>query len=154
MAAAYKWHKKVGEDFKTKAKKALVAGGLLIEREAKQSMKPGHGRIYKKGKHGTISHQASTPGSPPAVDTGRLRGSVSTNWGGSGRGNGSVDSQASPQDGIGQPAKEQSRFVVVVGTNVEYGKFLELGTRHIRARPWLRPALEKMKSHIMREFSR
>jgi len=35
-----------------------------------------------------------------------------------------------------------------VGTNVEYGKHLELGTEHIAPRPFLRPALEKNTAKI------
>ncbi len=50
--------------------------------------------------------------------TGRLRSSISTALG--------ADAQGVYCD---------------VGTNVEYGGFVELGTRYMRARPYLRPAL-------------
>lgn len=32
-----------------------------------------------------------------------------------------------------------------VGTNVEYGPYVELGTRYMRAQPYLRPALSEAK---------
>lgn len=32
-----------------------------------------------------------------------------------------------------------------VGTNVSYAPFVEFGTRHTRAQPFLRPALEKVR---------
>lgn len=35
---------------------------------------------------------------------------------------------------------DEGERVAVVGTNVEYGKFVELGTRRQRAQPHLRPA--------------
>lgn len=31
---------------------------------------------------------------------------------------------------------------VEIGTNVDYGAYLEFGTRHMPAYPWLRPALD------------
>lgn len=62
----------------------------------------------------------SRPGDPPNVQTGRLRGSV---------------------------ASEASGNTVRIGTNVEYGRHLELGTSRMAPRPWLRRMLlEKMNA--------
>lgn len=36
--------------------------------------------------------------------------------------------------------------VYVVGTNVKYGVFLELGTSKMQAYPWARPAVEEFKN--------
>ena len=36
---------------------------------------------------------------------------------------------------------EASEHAVYIGTNVEYGKFVELGTRKMAARPFLKPAI-------------
>ena len=77
------------------------------------------------------------------VDTGRLRASISTNWTGSGRSRGEVQSPAKAEDGIGQPGGSKKKFIVVVGTNVEYGTYVEYGTSKMSAHPYLRPALEK-----------
>lgn len=55
----------------------------------------------------------------PNVRTGRLRGSIT--W------------------RLGQDAHS---VYADIGTNVEYAGYVELGTRRMRARPFLRPALE------------
>lgn len=47
---------------------------------------------------------------------------------------------------------DPEKLVAVVGTNLQYGKFLELGTQHIKPRPWLFPALEKNRSQITRNL--
>lgn len=59
------------------------------------------------------------------VDTGRLRGSVAHELGRDGRG-----------------------LVARIGTDVHYGIFVELGTRRMRAQPFLRPALDSARGGI------
>lgn len=58
-------------------------------------------------------------GGGPKVRSGRLRASISTTLGADERG-----------------------LYCDVGSNVEYAGYVELGTRYMRARPYLRPALE------------
>ncbi|QQS25153.1 MAG: HK97 gp10 family phage protein [Actinomycetota bacterium] len=99
--------------------KYLTKVAVRIDREAKQSMKGGSGRTYRRGK---VTHRASAPGQPPAVDTGRLRSSITHELGAKG------------------PV-----LVARVGTNVTYAKHLELGTSKMRPRPFLRPALAKVR---------
>ena len=41
-----------------------------------------------------------------------------------------------------------------VGTNVEYGKFLELGTRKMARRPWLSKGLKNNRREIIRILKR
>lgn len=53
------------------------------------------------------------------VDTGRLRSSINQ-----------------------QVGSDSKGLVAVIGTNVVYAPFVELGTRWMRAQPFLRPALE------------
>lgn len=66
----------------------------------------------------------SEPGEPPRKQTGRLRGSVTYE----------VDDKS---------------VVGRVGTNVKYGKALELGTKKgILPRPWLRRALAEMQAQV------
>ena len=55
------------------------------------------------------------------VDTGNLRNSLTT----------VMDSDRSSNPALG-----------FVGTNVEYAAFVEFGTRHVAAQPYLGPALE------------
>lgn len=61
---------------------------------------------------------ASFPGEPPHLRTGRLRASVTWELG---------------QDALG--------LYAAVGTNVDYGRYLEDGTDRLAARPWLKSAL-------------
>ena len=42
---------------------------------------------------------------------------------------------------------------VFVGTSLEYGKWLEFGTRRMNARPWLYPALERKRKEIQKIFT-
>jgi len=59
----------------------------------------------------------SKPGNPPKTDTGRLVNSIFMDL-----------------------RKRKDKIEAVVGTAVKYGAWLEFGTRHIAARPWLAPA--------------
>ncbi|WP_051263156.1 HK97-gp10 family putative phage morphogenesis protein [Tuberibacillus calidus] len=59
------------------------------------------------------------------VDTGQLRASIATR-----------------QNGHGENVAFQ------VGSQVEYAKFVEYGTRKMRAQPFLRPSLQKNKAFI------
>jgi len=77
----------------------------------------GSGRIYRKSRPRRI-HQASAPGEPPAPDLGHLRASVGHEVG--------VD-----EHGV----------YAEWGTDLAIGVYLELGTRHMSPRPWLRPSL-------------
>lgn len=78
----------VGEELKSKMKKALLACGMLAEAHAKVQC---------------------------PVDTGRLRNSIT---------------------------HAETTNQMQVGTNVEYGPYVELGTSHNKAQPYLRPAIE------------
>lgn len=70
---------------------------------------------------------ASKPGEPPNTDTGTLIKSVGFN----------ID----PNQMVGE-----------VGTSLKYGKYLELGTKDIAPRPWLFPAVEKVKKELIKIF--
>lgn len=87
---------------------------LKLEREIKKSMRAG---------------EVSKPGEPPAVQTGTLRRSITSEH-------------------------DEKHIAGVVGTNEEYGFYLELGTKNIAPRPFLRPALEKNKNNILQVFSK
>lgn len=96
--------------------KDLVRRGVNVQAAAKRSLRQhGTGRVYV---HGHVSHQASSPGQPPATDTGRLLTSITQRLGHDERG-----------------------LVERVGSDVEYTVPLERGTRTIEPRPFLMPAL-------------
>ncbi len=135
---------------------AIKQGCMLVEVDCKRSMKKkGEGKVYykkRKGKSkGYIEHHASAPGKPPAVDTGRLRASITSNWTGSGMERAKIETpvpETKSDDGVGQP---KEKLHGVVGTNVEYAKDLETGkeSRNLKPRPYLRPALERQRGKIL-----
>lgn len=88
------------------------------------------GRVYKVP--GTQrEYMASSPGQPPAQRTGRLRQDVRT----------AVEAEKGTVTGM-------------VGTDLDYGKHLEYGTRTIEPRPWLRISFEKALPKIKEILSR
>lgn len=87
----------------------------------------GTGRIYRRR---GVTHQASAPGEPPAVDTGLLRATVGHH--------------VHVEPGVGLVADIGSGGnPAVPGTKV--AEYLELGTRYIEPRPFLRPSIDSAK---------
>lgn len=78
-------------------------------------------------KNGCLAIEASAKQKCP-VDTGNLRASIATNM---------VDEK------VGE-----------VGTNVEYASYVELGTKHQSAQPFLFPAFEEQKGNIVKEIEK
>lgn len=109
---------------------------LLIGTEgagARVKVKGGTEVVQSKGKRkqiGKLVYGAfpSLPGDPPHKQTGRLLGSIA--W-----------------DLV-------SDAIARVGMNLRYGRFLELGTKHMAARPWLRRALNEMTGYIRAVWQR
>lgn len=102
-------------DTTRKLSAAIRASAVDYEAEIKSRMRSsGGGRIYDL-------HQASAPGQPPAVDTGQLINSITTE----------IDDNSA-----------------TIGTNVEYAMPLEFGTDRMAARPVWIPTLEDMKPEI------
>jgi hypothetical protein len=97
--------------------------GVEVTNEVRRLVsQPGTGRVYSRR---GVAHRASSPGEPPAVDTGRLRSSYGWRVAG----------------GLGG-------WFVEVGTNVRYAPMLEFGTSRMAARPHLRPAIERTTVRI------
>lgn len=117
------WH---GEEAKAIVRAHVVrwlkAACILVSRRAKELLSvAGTGKVAGK-RVGPIAR--SQPGEPPRKQTGRLRASVAYE----------VD---------------ESSLVARVGTNVEYGRHLELGTKKgLAARPWLRRAAQEMRGRV------
>lgn len=109
----------------------LHRAAIVVKNRAKELLSvPGTGRGNGPARRGAGGRFVamivrSKPGEPPRKQTGRLRASV-----------------AHEVDGASLTAR--------VGTNVEYGRHLELGTkRGLRPRPWLRRALAEMQSRVL-----
>lgn len=78
----------------------------------------------------TKAHHPSLPENPPAVDTGRLRGSINYEIHGSGKEVYGV---------VGSTLKEPGK---------DYAVWTEYGTSKMIQRPWLRPAMRKNNDFI------
>lgn len=102
-------------------KRRLSRAAIDVERHANQLLSvAGTARAGRRRVYGA---SRSAPGEPPRKQTGRLRASAAWELAGN----------------------DTAR----VGTNVKYGKFLELGTRRgLSPRPWLERALRERFSAI------
>jgi len=147
MAVGYdvKWHGKQVFMLATEANvRAMNVAANLVERETKKALSHrGSFKSYKRTKSGKI-HWSSQPGSPPAPDSGLLRTSIMSDVRIVGVG---VEGRVGPDiDKIAAAAE--------AGTDVDYGLYLEIGTRKMAARPFLRPTLRKLKRQIDKIFIR
>jgi HK97 gp10 family phage protein len=96
-----------------------MAAGVVGEMKRLMSL-PKSGRAYRRGRRAI--HVASAPGEAPAIDTGNLAGSI--NFG------------------------MQSPTMAEVTVNAEYAAYLEFGTIRMAARPYVEPALEKVRDQF------
>lgn len=84
---------------------------------------------------------------PSAVDTGRLRASISfiTDNGDSGDSGMLPPVNAKPEDKLDGTAPKNA---VVVGSNVEYAEYVHDGTSKMTGRPFLREGIDKTKNEM------
>jgi len=99
--------------------RAVVGTALELQGNIKTSIArgPASGRTYEKY-NPRRTHTASAPGQPPMTDTGRLVNSIEF-------------------DKIGD-------LTATVGSKLTYATYLEYGTNRMAARPFFRPAVEKI----------
>lgn len=83
------------------------------------------GKLVNRSRQGggTRPHIAAAEGYAPNTDTGKLVASIDVE---------------KIKDGEYE-----------IGTNLEYGEFLEMGTKKMRPRPWLIPALDANKNNLL-----
>ena len=106
-------------------KKLVAAGKRALDKTALLiANEAKRSMTYPKTGAAGSKRTASAPGEPPAVQMGRLRASV----------------------GHDAPRKDLRR----IGTNVKYGRYLEIGTANISPRPFLRPAFIKEAPKLIR----
>lgn len=100
----------------------VQATAATVRKDAIKSMRQAsQGRTYQRGKKAVAKgykrrHVASKKGDAPNIDRGRLVGSI-------------------------KAVKGRTRLTAYVGTNLDYGAYLELR----KQRPWLLPALKRNK---------
>jgi HK97 gp10 family phage protein len=118
--------------------RAILSAAILVEATAKKKISRGaltkgeksEKRLYGIGnkKFNRADQQVrSAPGEPPKTDTGRLVGSIT---------------------------HEHSFLTASVGSNVSYAGYLELGTKHMEARPYLQPSLDESQDEIEKMIMR
>jgi hypothetical protein len=109
--------------------RAIAATTIAVQAETKRLLNLKTGPIKS-----FPDKPPSAPGEPPAKRTGTLGRSID-------------------QETLERRRGRGREFIGRVGTNVKYGFWLELGTRKMAARPYLRPAL-RAKSKMLPGFLR
>lgn len=101
----------------------LSAAGRIVENRANELLSvDGSGKVRGRRRRGAVVTR-SLPGEPPRAQTKQLLQSVTRD-------------------------ENREEISVKVGTPLEYGAHLELGTRKMRPRPWLRRSLIECKERI------
>lgn len=121
QAGLERLERRMGREAADDVVKAMRAGGLIVQGKAVRSIRntPKTGRRYKRG---NAVHVASSPGNPPAIDTGFLVSSIEV-----------------------RPIPNGAE----VGSRAAYAKPLEYGTRKMAPRPFLAPALRDSVDEIL-----
>lgn len=119
----------MSDDVRQAVSAAVVGTAMELRGDVVKSIQrgPKTGRVYQKSSP-KRAHQASAPGQAPATDTGRLANSITF-------------------DQIGD-------LTATVGSKLAYSLYLEFGTRNIAARPFFRPAVEKMRPKFIKRLER
>ena len=86
----------------------------------------------------------------PAVDTGRLRNSITFAISGEKAHISSYNDNDGNYYSYSGTAPADKEKAVYIGTNVDYGKHVELGTSKMAARPFLKPAATEHKEEYKR----
>ena len=125
--------RRLSDDLREEAGKAVLATAIEMRADIVKSLDhgPASGRTYThyfytnkngklvQGRKRAKPHTASAPGQPPMSDTGYLANRITF-------------------DRLGD-------LTAVVGTKVDYALHLEYGTERMAARPFFRPAVERMR---------
>ena len=112
--------RRLSGDLRDDVGKMVLATAVEMRTDIVKSIQrgPASGLTYKKS-NPTRTHTASAPGQPPMTDTGVLANSITF-------------------DRIGD-------LTATVSSNLNYATWLEYGTSSMAARPFFRPAVERMR---------
>lgn len=124
----------------------------LVLDEAEKATERALYAIGVKAVEGSVDAISGRYDIKPAVDTGRLRASISfitpTQKGGSGQ---PKPANAQAGDELTGTAEENS---VVVGSNVEYAEKVHNGDSKMAARPFLREGIDKTKDKMQEQVTK
>lgn len=114
---------------------ALLGGVILTANDIRtdaiksiQAVSPGRQVQRSSQGGGTYTHTAAAEGSAPNTDTGKLVNSIAVEV-------------------------NKSGLYALVGSNLDYAGFLEMGTSKMGARPWLEPALRKNRDNLNKNLN-
>ena len=93
-----------------------------------QEQSPGAVVMRSRQGGGVYPHVAASEGQAPNTDTGRLVASIA--------------------------AEKTGETEYEIGTNLDYGEFLEMGTVKMRPRPWLVPALNVNRDNLLKNIEK
>ena len=112
--------RRLAGDLREEAGRTVLATAIEMRADIVTSIQrgPASGVTYRKT-NPTRTHTASAPGQAPMSDTGRLANSITF-------------------DRVGD-------LTASVGSNLNYAPWLEYGTSRMAARPFFRPAVERMR---------
>lgn len=96
-----------------------MASGIVAEMKRLMSL-PKSGLAYRRGR--TAIHIASAPGEAPAMDTGTLSASINFAM--------------------------RDELNALISINAEYAAYLEYGTIRMARRPYVEPALDKVRNQF------
>lgn len=118
--------RRTGSVLRRAVSSAIASTAAELEGGIKLEIQQGQktGSVYTRR---SVTHQASAPGEAPASDTGTLIGSIY------------------------HEAENDLRYAV--GSRADYAPWLEFGTRKMGARPFFRPALEKIRPSFVRNVT-
>ena len=148
-----KWYdKEILDLIKANQTEAMKEVCQFLVEDVKDSMVAGTGEWYRSKKGDGSWHQAATPGVPPAPDTEELKDSIC--WSIS---NGETSGTESGDANIETPGIDGLNVEGRVGTTNSKGGWQELGLLYTKkqippqekARPFLRPSLEKNSEEII-----
>jgi len=155
MAENIKWYGNKVFTLATEANvRAMKKAAYLVEKYVKQHFTlEGSGMTIKgewtpgasrKKTKSNKRHFAAAPGKPPAIDIGTLRASITSE----------VEQHGLSIDGRVGPDVEKIAEKAPVGTDVNYGLYLEMGTPNMAPRPFLRPAIKKTRRKVVKIFKK
>lgn len=108
------------EEVRGEVSKAVIGTAMELRGDVVKSIQrgPASGTTYQKY-NPRRTHTASAPGQPPMTDTGRLAKNIQFD--------------------------KVNDLTATVGSDVAYAAYLEFGTSRMAARPYFRPATEKIR---------
>lgn len=109
------------------ARQEIEVAAFAVQRDARKLISSTKGSKRETRYNPKREVTVSPPGAPPNTDRGKLVASIGVE----------VD---------------EARITATVGTNLKYGRYLELGTKNISARPWLFPAIEGRRAEFQRNL--